>query len=1052
MLFNYCLTIKFYSASVNWKCGVYFSLKNLLILEFLILVLLSPVYSQTNQLRFRHISIEQGLSQSTVFSIAQDKQGSMWFATVDGLNRYDGYSFKIFRNDPFDNNSISDNGIKKLYSDNEGCLWIVTFKGTLDRFDAEREKFIHYKITLNNSSDPNELKVRSLSEDSNGKLWIVTSKCCFFFYNRKNDKFIYHSIPPENEKKLEGIHPQVLYASKENILWIGSSEGLIKYDYNSDIVQKYQHKESDSHSIGGNNIFDITEDSNQRIWVASADGGVSVLNKITSEIETYHHQGEYQNNLSSERILSIVADSRSNIWMGTIDGGLDRFDLRNKSFQNIRHDKFNPWSLSNGAVLSIFEDKNGGLWIGTSSEGVNYLDFRSQNFLQLSLDENSSSNISPYPILSICEDHIGTIWVGSDGGGLCRIPSDGKSTKYYLQNPESFGSNSVTAVFEDRDGTIWVGTDPGINTGSVLIFKNNSDSFQLFDKIKLNSGGITTFYEDSEGEIWIGSSTDGVYRYNPYDGKVIHYNSNANDPNSISGNSIYSIIEFGKGIIWIGTHKSGVNSYNKIAGKFTRFLFDLANKKSINNNSVFCLFTDDSENLWLGTWGGGLNKYIAGENSFQHFTIDNGLPSNVISGILPDDSGNLWLSTNNGLCKFNLRTYHCKNYDYTDGLQGNEFNQGASNAGHDGRLFFGGPKGVTMFYPDKIEENPHVPQIAITKFSVFNKPLPLDKPINFTDEIILTYNQNFFSLEFAALDYSAPGKNMYMYKLDGVDEDWVDAGSNRTASYTDISPGKYLFRVKGSNNDGVWNNKEVTLAIIITPPFWQTWWFKTLMSILFVVILYSGHRYRLNKLLEVERTRIRIARDLHDEVSATLTGISYFMNAVSTEVGEHKTPKLNKLLNLIQERTSEVQESMSDIIWSINPQNDSWEIILPKFNRYASELFESKGIKYNISIPENFANKKLTMERRRNFWLMIKEMVTNITKHSECSFANIKIELDTKYVNLVIEDNGKGFDPAQQTEGNGVKNIFVRAKSLNGEIKLNSESGKGTKWELKIPV
>ncbi|HDZ59110.1 MAG TPA: hypothetical protein ENH47_03435 [Ignavibacteriales bacterium] len=750
----------------------------------------------------------------------------------------------------------------------------------------------------------------------------------------------------------------------------------------------------------------------------------------------------------------MFADVRSNIWIGTADAGLDMYDPYNGVFKNYTHDPALQSSLSIGVVTCFFEDRSGALWIGTTNGGINRIDWKQQNFFNITHIANDPASLNRSTILALCEDRTGALWVGTAGGGLSRRLFGQNKFEHYLQLPHEFISNTITAVYEDRQGTIWIGTDPGVGTsaGTVMMFDRKLNTFKPRTDISPGVAGIGVFYEDNRGELWIGTNFDGVRRLDPQRKEVITYKYDKHNSNSISGNRVMTICEDNKGILWFGTYGSGLNRYDPATDRFTCYRNDPLDPNSLSNNAVWCIVADSNGYLWMGTWGGGLNKFLPEEESFQRFTINDGLPSNVVVGILADNAGNLWLSTNNGLCKFNTSTYACKNYDRSDGLQSDEFIQGAYCTGKDGRLYFGGTNGITAFYPDSIKNNPNVPPIVLTKFSVFDKQLSLSQPINLTREITLSYQQNFFSFEFAALDYTAPEKNQYTHKLEGIDEDWVYRGNRNFASYTDIAPGKYVFRVKGSNNDGVWSKKDAVVSIIITPPFWLTWWFKAIVVLLILNVLYAIHRYRVNKLLAVERTRVRIAKDLHDEVSATITGISYFSDAISKEVGSNKTPMLQKLFSLVKESVDQVQESMSDIIWSINPENDRWETILPKFRRYASDLCESKNIKYEISIPASIPGKDLSMEKRHNFWLIFKEMVTNAVKHSGCSEMIIAITSDNKQLILNIKDNGKGFDPEKPTDRNGVKNIKSRSAATGGKVELNTIPGKGTEWKLVIQL
>jgi ligand-binding sensor domain-containing protein len=1014
---------------------------------------LLPILAQQKQIRFDHLTVEDGLSQSTVFSIAQDSTGFMWFATEDGLNRYDGYTCTVFRNNPQDSNSISDIGIRKLYVDRSGHLWIITLSGKLDRFDPEKQFFIHYKFYANTDLNTSLIRVSSISEDNQGTLWIGSTKGLLYKYNSKEDKFNIYKLKTENQFP-ENIHLQCFYIDEAGLIWMGTWQGLINIDLSSENLIHFKHIPESKNTIGGNMIYDISEDAEGRIWIASVNGGVTSFNKPTNSFETYRFKSDNENGISSDRIMSIFCDSKSNIWIGTIDRGVDLFDFDKNSFQHYRHVPSARSSIGNGAIFSIFEDLGGNIWFGTSSGGVSKYDRKRQHFSQITHDASDPGSLSSNVVLSICEDNWGAFWIGTDGGGLNMRPLGESIFKNYFQNPGEIGSNSITSIYEDRSGTIWLGTDPGVNAsaGKVFIYSRSTNSFKYINKIQIKVGGVTTFAEDSYGIIWIGTAADGLRSYSPTKNLVKEYKHDKNDSSSISGTSVFTIFEDSRGDLWIGTIAKGLNKFIRKNETFKRFVNDPNNPETVSNNSIWTIAEDSNGSLWMGTWGGGLNQFDPESETFKHFTVNDGLPSNIIYSILPDNSDNLWISTSRGITNFNTITFDVKNYDDSYGLHNLEFNQGAFCKGNDGSFYFGGTNGVTSFHPEQIKPNDIAPPIVLTNFRVFDEKILLEKSINYLSEIILSYQQNFFSFEFAALDFTAPEKNQYTYLLEGVDKYWVYAGNRRYASYTDISPGEYIFRVKGSNNDGVWSEQEASIAIIITPPFWQTWWFRIISLAFIAGLLYAFYKYRLNKLLEVERTRVRIARDLHDDVSATITGMVYFSDAIEKEVGEKKTPMLQKLISLIHESATNVQESMSDIIWSINPENDKWEIILPKFRRYASDLCESKEITYEIDIPESMQVKPLEMESRRNLWLVFKEMVTNAVKHSNCKELKINIEIIDSHLQLFVSDNGKGFDPQNQSEGNGVKNIQTRAKTLNGNIKLKSTPGSGTSWELNMPL
>lgn len=1003
------------------------------------------------QNHFTHFTTEDGLSQSSVFSIVQDDIGFMWFATEDGLNKFDGNKFTVFRNNPDDSTSLPDLGIRKIYKDKSGKLWVLTLRGRLSRYNPQKNNFTRYEFNLDKNVNP--LKIITLTEDAVGNFYAVTTKGEFFVYDQKKNIFIYKKFNENIEKKFQSLHLQSVLGAKDGTFWIGTWEGLINFDPKMQQLKLYNSSATDPNSLGGDMVFNIAEDDNGNIWVSSANGGVSVFNKSTSKFKVFKNNPSHKNSISSNRIMGILIDSRKKIWIGTFDKGLDLFDPATETFTNFSHNPSIAGSFSIGAVMSIYEDKSGGVWFGTGGGGINRYDPLNQNFKHIQHIPGNPASISPNPVLAICEDHLGNLWIGSDGGGINVREKNLGEFKNYLQNP-NFGSNAITVIYEDSKGNIWIGADPGVDSpaGVLIKYDRNTNTFSPFKKITIKLGGISAIHEDKFGELWIATPSDGIHRYNPVTGNEIVYRHESNNPNSIGSNAIFSICEDSEGKLWFGSIASGLNLFNREQSSFTRFVNNQKDKSSLGSNAVWCIAEDANKDLWIGTWGGGINKYVKEKKKFFRYTVDDGLSGNVVYGIIPDEQGNLWISSNRGLTKFNPTTFVFRNYDKSNGLLINDFSAGALFKAKNSTLYFGGNSGAISFDPQKVKENSFVPNVVITDFKVFDKSFLSDKSILFTDEINLAYDQNFFTIEFASLDYTAPEKNIFEYKLEGVDNNWIKSKGSRFASYTDISNGSYKFKVRGSNSSGIFNPQEVVLSILISPPYWKTWWFRLLVLIALSLILYSIHKYRLNKLLEVERTRNKIARDLHDEVSASVTGIVYFADAVKTEVKEKETPTLKKLIGLISESATNIQESMSDIIWSINPDNDDWKVVLPKLRRYASDLCESKNIKYNIEMPESFSGKSLKMEQRHDLWLVFKEIITNAVKHSSCSEMEIKLFSDQDYLHLMISDNGVGFDSEIPSANNGLKNIRSRCKTLGGKEKLITSKGNGTQWKIKIPL
>jgi len=855
------------------------------------------LYAQINDIRFERISLEQGLSQGTIWAIIQDSKGFMWFGTADGLNKYDGYSFTIYNHDPRDSTSISNNTIIAICEDKSGTLWIGTAGGGLNRFDRETEKFTHYR---NDPSNPNSLsddQVISIHEDKNGTLWIGTENRGLNRFDRETEKFTHYQHDPSNPKSLSSDHIFRIFEDKSSVLWIGTNEGLNKFDKECNIFIPFKHDPNIQNSLTNNWINAIYEDKSGALWIGTSDG----LNKlILSEIKEYDmarlkfvhykHDPMNPNSLSDSRIRSIYEDKSGNLWIGTAGGGLNRLvpsstsrqtlneieesDRETGTFVHYKNDPKDPNSLSSDNVRSIFEDKSGVLWIGMNGEGLNKYFSSKKKFVHYKNDPYDPNSLSHNYVYSIYQDKDGIFWIGTMGGGLNKFNRERKTFTHYqndLSNPNSLSNNSVLSICESRhDGTtsLWIGTSGGLDK---LVL--NPDSIgKGFDKEKaqfvhykhdpanpnspnsLSDSTVTSIIEDKSGNLWIGTYS-GLDKFDKEKKQFVHYKHDPANLNSLSKGRVRAIFEDKSGMLWIGTDAGGLNKFNPSNEQFMHYIHDPANPNSLSQNFVLSIYEDPSVSeriLWIGTNGGGLNRLDKEKDEFKIFTKNDGLPNNVIYGILGDNHGNLWLSTNKGLSKFNPQTETFKNYDVTDGLQSNEFNKGAYYTSNNGEMFFGGINGFNSFYPDSIKDNPYIPPVVITKFKKFNTIIKFD--ISDTEEIELSYRDKYLSFEFVALDYTNPQQNQYRYTMKGFDEDWIDAGTRRFATYTNLDPGKYIFKVKGSNSDGKWNEQGVSIKIVIKPPFWKSWWFIIISAVFLILIGYTWIRQRVHE--KIEKARI----------------------------------------------------------------------------------------------------------------------------------------------------------------------------------------------------
>lgn len=818
------------------------------------------IFSESRNIKFESISNEEGLSQSIVYCTLQDSRGFLWFGTEDGLNRYDGYQFLIFRHDQKNPDSISHNDIRVILEDRSGFLWIGTFHGGLTKYDPETGNFSHYRKTSGNPRTLSNDAIWSIHQDQSGILWIGTDEGLNKFNSKTNTFSVYKCDlnDPFNKHNPSGNEIySILGDENPDVLWIGTkSGGLDKFNIKTEIFTHYKtgdnSKTASTKDQHKSEIYTIYKDRKNMLWIGTDGNGLSKFNQNTEQFTHYRANPLKPKSLSNNIVKAIFEDSSGVLWVGT-DSGLNKFEKKTEEFTIYKNHPNKPDSLSHNEIRSIYEDKSGILWIGTYGGGINKHITKQQKFIHYKSEPDNLNSLSNNIVWSFCEDREEILWIGTHGGGLNKFDRKNNLFTIYktdLKDPNSINNNSVRQVFEDRSGVLWLGTNGGgLNkfnkkTGKIIQYKNDPNNSK-----SLSHNEIRSIYEDRSRVLWIGTHGGGLNRFNKKDESFTRFQANEKVPGSLSNNVIRYIYEDHSKTLWIATYGGGLNKFNRKDNKFIHYRADPNDPKKLSNDYIFAIYEDISHNLWIGTWGGGLNRFDTKKEIFYRYSIDDGLPSNSIYGILEDNNQNLWISTTNGLSKFNIKTEKFRNYSKTNGLQSNEFNGGAYYKSLSGEMFFGGINGFNAFYPDAIVDNQYIPPIIITSFQKMNKKIKLDKPITAIDTINLSYKDYFFSFEFAALDYTIPIENKYAYKMEGLDEDWIYTSSDkRFASYTTLDSGTYVFRVKGSNNDGVWNEKGKALTIIISPPVWKTWWFQFLSAILLIFVFWALYRKKIKDL------------------------------------------------------------------------------------------------------------------------------------------------------------------------------------------------------------
>lgn len=813
---------------------------------FLVISILtcSILYGQQSEIKFSRLTSNDGLSNDNVNSILKDKKGFMWFATAEGLSRYDGYDFTIFKYNSQVSNSVSSNVIYDLLEDREGDLWIATANG-LNRFNHDDGSFTFIDCTQ-------DFIIRDLFLDSKNRIWLGTTNGLFLFNRKAKTCRPYLSDPDKNSIS----HNFVYHINEEKgILWISTMHGLNKFDPDKNIFTHYFHNPTNQNSLPGNHIRATLIDGKGRLWISVLFSGLSYFDRNNNKFENFKHDPFSSNSLSHNDTRSLLESNDGRLIIGTENGGLCFFDYENNFFTTYKNDIIDDHSLSNNSIYSLYKDDIGNIWVGTYAGGVNLIPQYGEKFSHFRnnpIDKNSLSNNFT---LSINEDSKGNIWIGTDGGGVNKFNPKTQKFTHYRHDPEdpnSINSDYVYSIVEYDNDIMALGFHrAGFDIFDLTTGKINHHLPEAGNPKSLSAISICSILKDKDGDLWLGTADKGgLSMYDPASSTFEHYQPTIPREQYVKGGFIYVIREDRRKNLWLGTD-DGLVYFDKKNNRFFNYKHDTTNVQNV----VYSILEDDIGNLWIGTVDGGLNYFDVKTKTFTAYTTRHGLPGNTIYGILNDDEGNIWFSSNKGLSKFDPVTETCRNYGLNDGVQSNSFKPNVCLKTKDGTMYFGGVNGFNSFFPDSIKENDFIPPVFITDLQIYNKPVqigeegsPLKKSILESRQITVDHSQTFLTFEFAALNFTNSQRNQYAYMLEGFDKEWIYSGTKRNATYTNLDPGKYVFKVKGSNNDGVWNEKGTSLTITVTPPFYQTWWFKAIIGFALIGIVLAYFNLRMNRI------------------------------------------------------------------------------------------------------------------------------------------------------------------------------------------------------------
>lgn len=1020
-----------------------------------IAISLLPVVSNTTaqenspRLKFEIINSDQGLSVGIMTGMLKDSNGFVWLISSDGIDRFDGYEFKVFRSDAVDHTTISPGMAINCAEDKSGNIWIACdIPWGLNCYNPNTGKFTRYSENLFYKTNFPEGRVWRMLFDKKNVLWMCVEGQGVFSWDQKTNQVRHYVHDPNDPSSLADNNTwdsefdtsgNIYFCTPENIDLLNVSTGKFRH---------YPLHLKIKHGSYNNWDLEIDTDSKNNLWILTPEG-LKKMNPLTGQLTEYVHS-DSSNSISGKEISAVRETPDGKIWINS-KSGLNVYDPVTKNFSIYKNSVWDPYSIAS-FQWGLCYDNSGVMWI----PGTTFLN-------KVNLVPEKFHTEWNWPNC-IYQDGEGKILAGGQQGVDVFDPAIRKFTPFLPDETAKklLAGHKFQTIFQDRDGVYWFGVDfnhvvtynAATKSWKVYQYKENHDP----DSIGIYEI-LAPVYQDKQGKIWFGG-TYSICNYDPSTKKFKSYFVD-HKKRMVPINSVHSVFDPGDGRTWFGSE--GLSYYDAQRDSIIHVVFNQNEAaKILSQSRISSTFSAGDQTMWIGTNGNGLFLLDFKTGQCRRISSKDGLSSNTIFGIMIDNHNNLWLTTGDGLAEYipprNLFDEKDKGafriYSKSDGLPAKPCTSTHPLRSKDGTIYFevdGGYNGLVYFHPDSLIDNPFRPPVFITDFKLFNKSVSpgdinnvLTSTIETTKEITLSYKQNVLSFTFAALSFVHPENNKYAYKLDRFNKDWIitDA-SKRFANYTNLDPGDYTFEVKASNNDGVWNEIPTTIHLIITPPFWQTWWFRTLIIIAVVALVYGLYRYRLSQLIRLQNIRNKISGDLHDDIGSTLNSISVY-----SEVAKQDPSKHLQALEMIGESSRRIIDAMSDIVWTINPGNDSFENIIMRMRSLAFNLLRAKNIEFTFRADEDLNNLKLSMENRRNFFLIFKESINNLVKYAEGTAVTIQLVYNGKQIKLQIGDNGKGFDTSQPSNGNGLNSMRRRANEMNAQLKIESVIGNGTTVEL----
>jgi ligand-binding sensor domain-containing protein len=977
---------------------------------------LQNLYAQEDELKFEHLTIDDGLSQNKINCIYQDSRGYMWFGTNEGLNKYDGYEFTVFGKGNNNLEKLSDDWVQCIFEDSKGNLWIGTGTGGLNLYDRKTNHFTTFTSDSSSLIQMGNNNIRSIIEDHLGNLWVATAESIDML-DLQNKKSINYIPSHFGDVNSANSALNTIFEDSAKNLWFGTGgSGLGRINRKTHTFEYFRHDPNNKSTISDNDVLSIYEDKQGNLWIGTYNGGLSLFDPKRKEFRSFSPTPKVQESLS---VQAIREDDQGNLWLGTRNG-LYLFNTKKHTFFHSIHDPHNPYSLNQDNIWSLFRDKKGDFWIGTKG-GINYLNTSNMSFVHFRADSYDNRHLNNKLINTIYEDSSGDMWFGTEGG-LNQLHKKSGTYTYYTHNPadpHSIGSNTVTAITQDINGNLWIGT----HQGGLNFFDRKTKQFTnytLSPDISLNFTSVNALLLDTNNDIWIGAGqSGGLFKYNFKEKTFIQIPLGTPDLTP----SARCIIQDKNGNIWVGTN---INLFFKInPSTLTNESYQIPGGTAIT--IITNIREDKASNLWIGTQGNGLIYFNTKKRTFHRYTQKDGLVNNHAMAIVLDNEENLWIGTYNGLSKLYTRTRRFKNYYRRNGLQSNQFTPAVYKT-QSGEIFFGGINGVTAFYPEKIVEAPSLPTVVFTDFKIFNKSVKigsnnpiLKKNIEDAQEIHLSYKHSVFTFTYATLDYSANDRIQYAYIMEGFESNWNYVGRRRFATYTNLNPGTYTFSVKAAKSSGEWNNQRTSIRIIVSPPFWETWWFRLIVAAIIFLVIWHFIDYHKQK------------RDLLKATAlANLTQLKLLRNQMNPHF----------LLNAFSAIRALVLIDKNQAWNSVSELSDYFRYVLQNYNKVGAFLNDEIDAAKNYINIQSLLNESLSItfeidDATRECIVpafLFQPLIENATKYGsndESGTLKIKIFLTYKEGALTIDVCNTGrFKQA------GAKTVFVDKSHGNSIINI----------------